>query len=193
MAAMTFRTSPSRMPVGAKNLADLYELPLLEWDNIAARLEEGVSQAPGTGGPDRHTCWLATINEDGSPHVTGVGALWVDDAFWFQTGEETRKSRNLARDPRCSLSLATRRFDLVVEGIAEQIRDPSTVARLADRWSDQGWPARVDESGVALTADFSAPSAGPPPWVIFRLVPNQATALQTVEPGGATQWRLRST
>jgi len=180
------------MPVEAKILADLYGLAPLDWNSITDRLADGVSQAPGTGGPDRHTCWLAASNQDGSPHLTGVGALWVDDAFWFETGAQTRKGRNLARDPRCSLSLATHGFDLIVEGTAEQIKDPATVARMAQRWSDQGWPARVDASGVALTAQYRAPSAGPPPWVIHRLVPDRATALQTVEPGGATQWRLMS-
>jgi hypothetical protein len=30
------------------------------------------------GIPPPHTCWLATINADGSPHVTGIGALWTD-------------------------------------------------------------------------------------------------------------------
>jgi len=143
-----------------------------------------VTQAPGTGGPDRHTCWLATINQDGSPHLTGVGALWVDDAFWFETGEQTRKGRNLARDPRCTLSVATDEFDLVVEGTAEQIKDPATVVQMAERWSAQGWPARVDDTSVALTADFSAPSAGPPPWVIYRLVPDRTTAIETIEPEG---------
>jgi hypothetical protein len=54
-----------------------------------------------------------------------------------------------------------------VEGIAEQIMDTSTVASMAERWSAHGWPARVDESGVNLTAEFSAPSAGPPPWAIY--------------------------
>ncbi len=190
---MNARPSPFRTPVEAKNLADLYELPLLDWDNIALRLAEGVTQAPGTGGPNRHTCWLATINQDGSPHLTGVGALWVDDAFWFETGEYTRKGRNLARDPRCSLSLATLGFDLVVDGIARQARDNGIVASMAERWNEAGWPARVHESGVALTAEFSAPSAGPPPGAIYRLVPDRATALQTVEPGGATQWRFQST
>jgi len=125
--------------------------------------------------------------------VTGVGALWVDDAFWFETGEQTRKGRNLARDPRCTLSVATDEFDLVVEGTAEQIREAATVVRMAERWRDQGWPARVDDTGVALTADFSAPSAGPPPWVIYRLDTDRTTALKTVEPGGATQWRFHST
>ena len=63
----------------ATNLADLYGSPLLDWDRITARLDDGLTQAPGTGGPDRHTCWLATINPDGSPHVTGIGATGVGD------------------------------------------------------------------------------------------------------------------
>src|SRR3954471_9002623 len=103
------------------NLADIYGTPLLEWSNIEARLGEGLTQAPGSGGPNRHTSWLATINADGSPHVTGVGALWVDDAFWFETGKTTRKGRNLARDARCTLSVATKEFDLVVEGHAHTV------------------------------------------------------------------------
>jgi hypothetical protein len=175
------------------NLADLYELPIVDWAVIEDRLAQGVTQAPGTGGPDRHTSWLATINRDGSPHVTGVGALWFDGAFWFETGELTRKGRNLARDPRCTLSVATHEFDLVVEGVAEKVTDPTMVATMAEQWSTQGWPARVDDSGVALTADYSAPSAGPPPWTIFRLVARQATSLLTVEPGGATHWKFDPT
>ena len=176
--------------VDARNLADLYDLPLLEWDAVIARLDVGVPQAPGAGGPNRHTCWLATIDPDSSPHVTGIGALWLDGAFWFETGATTRKGRNLARDPRCTLSLATDEFDLVVEGDARQITDPATVADLAARWAADGWPARVDESGRALTAEFSAPSAGPPPWHVYRITARAATVLATVEPGGATRWRF---
>jgi hypothetical protein len=176
--------------VEATNLADLYRTPLLDWVRVKARLDLGVSQAPDTGGPNRHTCWLATINRDGSPHVTGIGALWVDDAFWFETGEATRKGKNLARCPRCTLSVATHDFDLVVEGEARKVTDPSTVAAMAERWVAAGWPARVDDTGLALTAEFSAPSAGPPPWVVYHLSPQTATALLTVEPGGATRWRF---
>src|SRR3954467_3236776 len=112
----------------AINLADLYGSPLLDWGRIRSRLDQGLTQAPGTGGPNRHTCWLATINADGSPHVTGVGALWVDGAFWFETGKTTRKGKNIARDPRCTLSVATEEFDLVVSGDARLLTDPATVA-----------------------------------------------------------------
>ena len=48
----------------------------------------------------------------------------------------------------------------------------------------------VDESGTALTADFSAPLAGSPPWRVC--LPDSpaaaATAVLTVEPGGGTHW-----
>lgn len=176
----------------AKNLADIYDLPMLDWARIEARLDKGLTQAPDTGGPNRHTAWLATINPDGSPHVTGVGLGWNDGAFWFVTGEGTRKGRNLARDPRCTLSLASQEFDLVVEGQARMVTDPAKVADIA-RWAAaEGWPARVDDSGQAITAEFSAPSAGRPPWHVYRLVPRTATALATVDPGGATRWRFPS-
>ena len=174
----------------AKNLGDLYDLPLVDWSALTARLDRGFTQVPGTGGPDRHTCWLATINADGSPHVNGIGAMWVDGTFWFETGEHSRKGRNLARDPRCTLSLALLEFDVVVEGDAQRVTDPSTVAAMADRWAADGWPCRVDESGQALTAAFSAPSAGPPPWFVYRIIPRSATALSTLGPGGATRWRF---
>lgn len=174
----------------ATNLAELYNTPTIEWRRITERLDRGIPQAPETSGPQRHTCWLATVNADGSPHVTGIGALWADGEFWFETGERTKKGRNLARDPRCSLSVATDDFDLVVDGRAELNDDPKTVAAMADQWAAEGWPARVDESGVALTAEYSAPSAGPPPWRVYRLTPQTATALLTVTPGGATRWRF---
>jgi len=70
------------------------------------------------------------------------------------------------------------------------VTDPELVTEMADRWAAGGWPARVDDSGVALTADFSAPSAGRPPWHVYRITPRRATGLLTVEPGGATRWRF---
>lgn len=175
----------------AKNLgAALYDTPDLSWTAITDRLDAGFAQAPGGGGPDRHTCWLATIDEDGRPHLTGIGAVWADGAFWFETGPTSRKGRNLARDERCALSIATHEFDLTVDGRATPVTDPAIVAARAAEWAADGWPCEVDESGVALTAPFSAPSAGPPPWTVYRFEIDAATAIATVEPGGAQRWRF---
>jgi hypothetical protein len=172
----------------AKNLAELYDLPTLEWSPIAEQLDGGYTQVPGTGGPNRHTTWIATIDADGSPHVTGIGSLWLDGAFIFETGRSSRKGRNLERDPRCTISLSLEAFDLVVEGQAELVTDPALVHEVAQRFAED-WPCGVDESGIALTAEFSAPSAGPPPWHVYRVVPCTATVLRiTPEPGGATRF-----
>ena len=174
-----------------KNLADLYDLPAVDWDAITARLDRGVTQVPEDDDfPDR--TWLATINADGSPHVTGMGALWFEGAFWFVTGERTRKARNVARDPRCTLAVSMREFDLAVDGDAHQVTDPEMVAALAERWAAGGWPCRVDEMGRALTAEYSAPSAGPPPWFVYRITARSATVVWAAEPGGATRWRFQT-
>jgi hypothetical protein len=90
------------------------------------------------------------------------------------------------------VSVSTHEFDLVVEGEAHRVTEPATVAAMAERWAAAGWPCRVDETGTALTAEFSAPSAGRPPWFVYRVTPHSATALGTVEPGGATRWRFES-
>jgi len=172
------------------NLAQLYGSAPMEWAGITGRLDAGVPQAPGDGGPGRHTCWLTTLNPDGSPHVTALGALWAHGAFWFETGPGSRKGRNLAADRRCALSVAVHEFDLVVEGEAERVDDPDLVAEMADRWAAEGWPVEVDATGTALTAPYSAQSAGPPPWHVYRLTVRTATAVETVEPGRATRWRF---
>ena len=182
--------APVTIAMETINLAERYDAPPKEWEAVRASLDAGVTQEPGSGGPDRHTCWLTTINPDGSPHVTGIGALWRDGSFWFETGQRTRKGRNLARDPRCALAVATRGFDLVVEGTAAIVTDPTVVAELARQWAEGGWPAEVDETGVAITASYSAQSAGAPPWHVYRMASLSACALQTEEPYGATRWRF---
>lgn len=176
------------MPTNVKNLATDEGLPELDWSQIETRLDAGLANAPDEGGPNRYTSWLVTINPDGSPHVTSVGAIWVNGAFWFQTGDATRKARNIARDPRCSLSFASEEFDLVASGEAEKVTDPATVRTIAEQWAAGGWPCQPDDSGTGITAPFNAPAVGPAPWYVYRLTPDTATAVSTVEPGGSTKW-----
>src|SRR5437588_8015094 len=120
------------------NLGAADGLPPVNWDAVIEKL--GAGSAPAPDAHNARTKWLATVNEDGSPHVTAVGALWLDGAFWFQTGD-TRKGRNVARDPRCSMAVSIRDADVVVEGHAARVTDPDIVARVAKAWADGGWPA----------------------------------------------------
>jgi len=170
------------------NLGDSDGLPPIDWSSVADKLES--REPPERDAHNSRTTWLCTANEDGSPHVTAVGALWVDGSFWFQTGAATKKARNIARDPRCSIATSVRDADLVVEGDAQRITEPSAVARIAKAWADQGWPAEPDETGTGITAPFNAPSQGTPPWNVYRLETRSVTAVLGVEPGGLTRFRF---
>jgi hypothetical protein len=43
---------------------------------------------------------------DSRPHATGVGAFYLDGDMYFTSGPGTRKSRNLAANPACTISVA---------------------------------------------------------------------------------------
>jgi hypothetical protein len=174
-------------PTSERNL-DGYGTPAIEWARVQQVLETQLTQAPGTGGPERHTSWLTTTNHDGSPHVRPLGVMSIGGTWYFTSGPGTRKSRNIARDPRCVISVATHPFDLVVEGRAERVVDAAELQTVAEAYAAQGWPARVE--GDALTAEYSAPSAGPPPWRVYRIVASTVYALGTAEPYGATRFDL---
>jgi hypothetical protein len=163
----------------ARNL-DIYGAAPLPWSRALKRLEAGTARS----------YWLATTKPDGRPHVAAVGALWVDGKIYFTSGTRTRKGRNLAANPNCVFSVSLTGIDLVVEGSAVRITDPPTLLRLAKRYADQGWPASV--SGDALTAEYSAPSAGPPPWNLYVVRPTTAFGVATAEPWGATRWQFET-
>ncbi len=176
-------------PISKKNL-DGYGAPIIPWERVYGRMTKGFTQAPKTGGPDRHTAWLATVRPDGKPHVMPIGVLFVDDAFYFNTGPKTRKARNIARNPSSVITIATDDFDLVIQGPARRIVDAAHLQRIADAFKKQGWEPTVVKGG--LTAKYSAPSAGPPPWNVYEIRPDTIFALGTAEPYGATRWRFKT-
>jgi hypothetical protein len=165
-------------PVEQTNL-DIYGNAALSWERVLAQL---ASPSPMT------TWWLATTRPDGRPHTAGVGALWVDGTLYFTSGPDTRKSRNLAHNPHCAVSASLPELDLVLEGTATRVTDPATLTRLAAIYAAQGWPATVCDG--RLTAPYSAPSAGPPPWDLYLVTPATVVAVAKVEPHGATRWRF---
>lgn len=165
-----------------KNLADLYALDPIPWSRALEALE---STEPRTQTP-----FLATTRPDGRPHVAALGALWDNGKVYFVSGPGTRKSRNLAENPNCVVSMSLTGIDLVIEGVAGKVSDDQTLHRLAKRYADQGWAPTVENG--AFTHEFSAPSAGPPPWDLYEVTPSTVFGVLTAEggPGGATRWRF---
>jgi hypothetical protein len=170
--------------VQQKNL-DIYGHDPIPWsralDQLVAAGTSAAEDAP-------QTWWLSTTGPDGQPHTTGVGAWWADDRFYFTSGARTRKSRNLAANPKCAIAVALGDLDLVVEGTAARVTDGPTLERVAKVARAGGWPATVEDG--ALIAEYSAPSAGPPPWDVYVMTPHAAFGVATAEPHGATRWRF---
>jgi pyridoxine/pyridoxamine 5'-phosphate oxidase len=160
---------------------DIYGHEPIPWSRALRQLE---AQAPEEG--SSRTCWLATTDPDGRPHLAAVGAVWLDDRFYFVSGPRLRKSRNVAANPKCAMSVSLAGIDVVVEGTASKVTDAPTLERVANLYASLGWPARAREG--AITAEFSAPSAGRGPWNLYVITPTTAVGVATKEPHGATRW-----
>lgn len=172
-------TSLDLTPVETTNL-DRYGNPPLEWSRAHAAL---------SGDPTADlTYFLGTCRPDGTPHAAGVGAQWRAGALYFTSNAAARKARDLAVNPRCTLSVRLPGMDVVCTGSAEHVTDADTLEQVAAGYRAGGWPAQVD--GDALTAPYSAPSAGPPPWQVYRFTLDTAVAVAGTEPYGATRWRF---
>ena len=171
---------PDREPIEATNL-DIYGDAPLPWSRARESLVAG-SPRPET------PFYLGTVRPDGRAHAAGIGALWHEGDFYIASGPETRKSRNLAVNPACTISGRLPGIDLIFEGEADRVTDSPTLETIAARYREGGWPAEV--AGDALTAPYSAPSAGPPPWYLYRFTVHTVFGVATEEPYGAMRWRF---
>ena len=134
------------------------------------------------------TYFLGTCRPDGTPHAAGIGAQWMDGDLYFTSNPATRKARDLAVNSRCTISVRLPSIDLVLDGSAQRETESHILERVAADFREGGWPAQVEHD--ALTAPYSAPSAGPPPWHLYRFTFHTVVGVATIEPFGATRWRF---
>jgi Pyridoxamine 5'-phosphate oxidase len=163
------------------------------WADARERLEK----------PQKYrTYWLSTMHPEGRPNVMPVIGLWLDDAFFFISGESTRKGRNLAANPHCALTVgspALPALDLVIEGEAVKVTDNATLTRVARAYgSELHWPLTVRDKAMVGPG---APTAGPPPYALFKLSPTIVFGLpgltgmdkkgkRRTDPISPTRWRF---
>lgn len=60
---------------------------------------------------------VATLDEDGSPHVVPSWFVWPEDAIYVATRREGRTWRNVVRDPRVALTIDVGRSWVEIAGI----------------------------------------------------------------------------
>ena len=140
------------------------------WDDARDRLAN-------PGPEDYSHAWLATVRPDARPHLMPVISFWIDGGLHFIVGEGTRKGRNLASNTWCVVGTENRKLpslDVIVEGQAEPLTDPDAVRRIAEAFASKNWPLEVRGAEVHGP---NAPTAGPPPYRIYRVTPYRAFGL----------------
>jgi hypothetical protein len=123
-------------------------------------------------------CTMATVRADGGPRISGTEVEFVDGEVYLGMGADTRKARDLQRDPRVAIHSPT--------------RDPAP---------DGSW---VGEAKVSGRAEFVAvPPEYPPNGARVRVEltsavftglteDRQQLRIRLWQPGRATQTMLRS-
>ena len=119
--------------------------------------------------------WLSTVREDGPPHSMALWGVWLDDCFYFSTGRNSRKVRNLATNPACVVTTESADEAVIVEGVAELLENADALRRLETVYEMK--------YGMAYPADSN----------VYRVTPKVAFAF--VEDEGAflasaTRWRF---
>lgn len=154
----------------------------MEWDLPRDLL--AAPPPPDTPG-GHYPSLLGTVRPDGRPHATRVGTRWHDGDLYFLSGPGTRKSRNLAANPTCTMAIRLDELDLVLEGEASPVSDPAILDAVGNLVRQSGWPVEVTAGG--FTAPFGPAEGGPPPWPLYRFVFHTAIGQAGL---GATRWRF---
>lgn len=151
----------------------------MPWSEVCRRLTEA------------QTYWLATVTQEGRPHVRPVLGVWVDAALHTTSSPAARKARNLATNERCSCSIAAEGVDVVLEGTAAKVTDDEHLQRVADAYKAKyGWTPTVEDG--AFDAPYGAPTAGPPPYEVYEIAPSVVFGFGTDDEHAprSTRWRF---
>jgi nitroimidazol reductase NimA-like FMN-containing flavoprotein (pyridoxamine 5'-phosphate oxidase superfamily) len=117
--------------------------------------------------------WVHTTRPDGRPHAAPVWGLWHAERFYFGTGPDSRKGRNLAASPHVVVHLESGDEVVIFEGRVELVEDKALLAALDKAYKEK----------------YGFPLSGG-----FRLAPETAFAWREHDfPTSATRWQFGET
>src|ERR1700704_2759420 len=70
-----------------------------------------------------HNYYVMTVRPDATPHAMPVWGIWVDERFYFSTGAQSVKARNLAANTSCVVCTDNPAEAVIVEGTPSQLAD----------------------------------------------------------------------
>ena len=121
-----------------------------------------------------HIYWIATARPDSRPHVMPVWGVWLDDVFYFSSGRQSRKIRNLATNAHCVVSVQEGTDCVIVEGKAKEVSSGPMHAAICNAYRAK-YQTDLGELGEP----------------IYAIHPTVAFGLQESDfVGSATRWKF---
>jgi general stress protein 26 len=122
--------------------------------------------------------WVATASAEGGPHLMPVWGVWHGGALWFSSGGRSRKVRNIAAEPRCTISTEDAQSPVIVSGPATILTDRADIRTFVE-------VGNAKYAGGHYSEEFLDPAVN----ATLRLVPEWAFALRHDDFGGSpTRW-----
>jgi hypothetical protein len=120
--------------------------------------------------------WISTTCPDGRPHSVPIWGVWLRDVFAFSTGAQSRKAKNLARDPRVVIGVEPTEDSIVLEGVVTRAEDPDFIREFKSVYAAK-YVMNMD--------DFSEPVYAVEPVIAFSFAStgDEFTA-------GSTRWKF---
>ena len=106
---------------------------------------------------ERRLCTVTTLRPDGTPHVVPMGVV-IDpdtDTAWAITSKTSRKARNLVANPTIAVCCVDGRYWSTIEGTAEVLEDPASVAEAERRYAERYKVPRQNPDRVAIRVAVS--------------------------------------
>jgi nitroimidazol reductase NimA-like FMN-containing flavoprotein (pyridoxamine 5'-phosphate oxidase superfamily) len=146
---------------------------------------EGTGLLPWSWAVDRlsrsHDYWVTSVWPDGRPHTMPVWGVWLDDALWFSSSLGSRKARNLAADPRCTVATDDAQEPVVVEGRASIVRDVTTIEHFLEHF--------LEHSNAKYETSYEIDFLDPDTNATIRVTPARAIGLVEADfTASPTRW-----
>jgi hypothetical protein len=128
------------------------------WSEIEAEAPELAAQAKKVFDAHLHKT-LATIRKDGSPRISGTEARFFEGDIYLGSMPDSRKAKDLLRDPRLALHSATvdatmADGDAKLAGRAIEVTDEETIKRFSGHVDQPPGPFhlfRIDITELTVT------------------------------------------
>ena len=135
---------------------------LLPWSHVVENMTEA------------HNYWVSTVTPDKRAHATPVWGVWYQERFYFGSGLDSRKARNLEANPSIVVHLESGDEVVIIEGEARLLAEPELLPLLDELYFNK----------------YAFHLEGSPTFVV---TPSKVFAWTEADfPGTATRWAVEN-